>query len=142
MVETLCADAAAADYASNVFRRTYPRGLDVEALFADVLMRIDRRARSAAAREHVTHYVLQEQPALFSIRSIVDEQDNSDLRWTVDEPADLDAVRRIFGDLRLGEREASYRDVLAWVREHPEIAALNAGVRQKESLSSSMVPPL
>ena len=34
------------DYASNVIRRTFPRGLDVEAMFFDVLLRMDRlRAR-------------------------------------------------------------------------------------------------
>jgi len=140
VVNTLCNDAATADYASNVIVRTYPRGLDVEALFVDVLKRIDRRARSQAAREHVTHYLLREEPSLFSICSIVDAQDNSDLRWTVDEPADFDAVLHIFRDLRLGARDLSYREILAWVRDHPELAARNAGVQQKDVLTRPIGP--
>lgn len=49
--------SAGCDYASNVVQRTFPQGLDTEALFRDVLERVGRLARSAAAREHVTTYI-------------------------------------------------------------------------------------
>jgi spore coat polysaccharide biosynthesis protein SpsF len=131
VVNALCAKADQTDYVSNVIDRTYPRGLDAEALFADVLERIDRRARSAAAREHVTYYLRSEHPELFSLRSIVDVDDNSDLRWTVDEPADLELVRSIFKELELATADRPYREVLGWVRQHPAAATVNAHVRQK-----------
>jgi spore coat polysaccharide biosynthesis protein SpsF len=131
VVDGLCISPEQADYASNVIDRTYPRGMDVEALFRDTLDRVHRRAQSAAAREHVTHFILREQPALFTVRSIVDAADNSDLRWTVDEPADLDLVRLIYRELDLAARTVPYRDVLTWARQHPAAAALNAHVAQK-----------
>ena len=54
-VETVRAlSIAGGKAAANVLRRTYPRGLDVEAMFIDTLRRMDRLGRSAAAREHVT----------------------------------------------------------------------------------------
>lgn len=117
------------DYASNVHPRTYPRGLDAEALFADALWRIDRLARSPAAREHVTHFV-RERPDLFLTRSVTDVADNSDLRWTVDEPDDLRMVRCIYEELGLHERVAPYAEILAFVRGRPDIAAINAHVAQ------------
>ena len=123
--------AADADYASNVIARTFPRGLDAEAFFADTLERLARMAASAAAREHVTYYVLRERPDLFVVRSVVDAEDHSDLRWTVDEPADLEMVRRLYRALDLGTAMPSYRETLAFVRAHPAIGQVNAAVQQK-----------
>lgn len=118
------------DYASNVLKRTYPRGLDAEALTREALERIDELARSKPAREHVTYFLLKEKPELFKTRSVEDDEDNSDLRWTVDTADDLKMVRTVYDGL--GGTFASYRDTLAYVRAHPEIAKLNAGVAQKE----------
>lgn len=85
-----------ADYASNTQVRTYPRGLDTEVFHQDVLRRIDRMADSRPAREHVTYFINYDRPDLFVRESVEDSEDNSDLRWTVDEQADLDLVREIY----------------------------------------------
>jgi spore coat polysaccharide biosynthesis protein SpsF len=116
------------DYASNVLPRTYPRGLDVEAFFWDALMRIDRLAQSEAAREHVTIVPRSERPDLFLCRCITDEQDNSDLRWTVDTDVDLQLVRELYRSLDIGTRPVPYPEILEHVRTHPELSALNVGV--------------
>jgi len=132
VIGELTTHATACDYASNVLRRTYPRGLDAEALFSDVLARIDRLTTSAAAREHVTILPRTERPDLFLRRSIEDDEDNSDLRWTVDTPADMMAMRTIYQALHLGERVIPYREMVAYVRAHPELASINAGVETWE----------
>ena len=121
------------DYASNTHARSFPRGLDVEALHRDALERIARLGRSPAAREHVTAFVM-EQPALFRIAQVTAERDDSDLRWTVDTPDDLAMVRGLYAALDLGGELRPYREVVAAVRERPELAALaelNAHVPQK-----------
>lgn len=128
VVDELRNHAAECDYASNIVRRTYPRGLDVEALFADTLFRIDRLAKSAAAREHVTLVPRSERPELFLVRSVTDTEDNSDLRWTVDTDADLGLIRCLYDALGLDTRAASYREILGFVRANPELSALNAAV--------------
>ena len=131
VVRSLEEPAVICDYASNVLDRTYPRGLDTEAMFADVLFRLGRLARSAAAREHVTHYLARERPDLFIRRSVRDAEDNSDLRWTVDTPDDLVTIRRIYVEAGLADRHLSYPELLRWVRERPEIARSNVHVEQK-----------
>ena len=118
------------DYASNTHDRTFPRGLDVEALHRDTLERIARLGTSQAAREHVTAFVM-EQPALFRIVQVAAEVDDSDLRWTVDTADDLAMVRGLYEALGLDRAVRPYRDVVAAVRERPELAAGNAHVRQK-----------
>lgn len=123
--------AGACDYASNVIQRTYPRGLDAEAAFADALLRTDRLATSARAREHVTYFMYAERPELWVLRSVVDTEDNSDLRWTVDTQDDLDMISRLYVELDLARERPDYRAIVRYVRAHPEISALNSHVRQK-----------
>jgi len=122
------------DYASNVMKRTYPRGLDVEAFFIDTLLRMDRLAKSQQAREHVTVFLLSEAPEIFLCRSVVDSENNANLRWTVDTEADLKLIRTLYDALDLGRRVAPYPEILAYVRAHPELTQLNAGVETWEPL--------
>jgi spore coat polysaccharide biosynthesis protein SpsF len=122
------------DYASNVIRRTYPRGLDVEAFFIDTLLRMDRLAKSKQAREHVTVFLLSESPGIFLCRSVVDKENNANLRWTVDTDADLKLIRTLYDALNLGQHMALYPEILAYVRAHPELTQLNEGIETWEPL--------
>jgi spore coat polysaccharide biosynthesis protein SpsF len=124
--------AAETDYASNRLEPHLPRGLDVEVLWRDVLDRMDRMATSRPAREHVTWFCYAERPQLFSLHSVRRPVDAHDLRWTVDTAADLALVRRLYADLGLAERAVALADVIAHVRAHPEVAALNAHIEQKD----------
>jgi len=120
------------DYASNVLHRTFPRGLDAEALFLDTLLRVDRLASSPTAREHVTTFIYAERPDLFLMRSVRDREDNSTLRWTVDTAADLSLIRALYDGMDLGNRLASYQEILAYVKDHPEVSQLNVGIETWE----------
>jgi spore coat polysaccharide biosynthesis protein SpsF len=121
------------DYAANIVEpRTLPRGLDCEALWRDVLERVGRMATSRPAREHVTWFVHSERPDLFAIARVEGGVRAPDLRWTVDTPADLELVRRLYADLGLAERDVPLAQIVAHVRAHPELAALNGEVAQKD----------
>lgn len=87
------------DYCSNVVRRSYPRGLDVEVMHRDVLERADRLASSQPSREHVTIAIYEERPELFLIRHVMDDEDNSDLNFCVDTEADLHYMRKLWRDI-------------------------------------------
>ncbi|MCX5742129.1 MAG: glycosyltransferase family protein [Proteobacteria bacterium] len=115
------------DYASNTHVRSFPRGLDVEALHRDVLERIDRLATSPAAREHVTAFILEE-PARFVVRQLVADRDDSDLRWTVDTDDDLAVVRA------LAQIDAPYGLRAEVARREPALHA-NAHVVQKATFA-------
>lgn len=124
---------ATCDYASNTLERRLPRGLDTEALWADVLERVARMATSAPAREHVTWFCHTERPDLFELHSVRRPFDAQDLRWTVDTEKDLAMVRRLYEDLALAEHDVPVREMIAHVRAHPELAAMNANVVQKDA---------
>lgn len=120
------------DYVSNVIKRTYPRGLDVEAFFSDVLKRANRMAGSSQAREHVTHFIYGERPDLFVLGDIEDEQDNSDLRWTVDVIEDFMMIEKIYSELKLSVDICPYKEVIKYVRANPKINLLNSHIEQKK----------
>ena len=112
-------------------RRTYPRGLDIEALHRDTLERVGRLAASPAAREHVTYFIHAETARSLVRRGVEDAVDNSDLRWTVDTPDDMETIRRIFDGAGLAKGFFPYPELLSWVRARPDLGASNAHVRQK-----------
>jgi spore coat polysaccharide biosynthesis protein SpsF len=116
------------DYASNTIERTYPRGLDTEVLSPGALRNADAEATEVADREHVTRYI-RRRPDCFSLCSVTADQDRSDLRWTVDEEADLKLVRKIYGELE--GMDFGYHDVLQLLEAHPEWTDINRGVEQK-----------
>jgi spore coat polysaccharide biosynthesis protein SpsF len=118
------------DYASNTHRRSYPRGLDVEAFHRDTLERIARTAQSDQAREHVTAFLV-ERPELFQVAEVVAAQDDSDLRWTVDAPDDLALVRKLYELLDLSRGPRPYAELVTLVRTSPGLVLANAHVIQK-----------
>jgi spore coat polysaccharide biosynthesis protein SpsF len=119
------------DYVSNALEPGLPRGLDAEALWRDALDRTHRMATSVPAREHVTWHIHSEHPERFVLRSVPPPFDASDLRWTVDTREDLALVRRVYDDLGLASEHRGAGELIAWMREHPEVAAINASVVQK-----------
>jgi spore coat polysaccharide biosynthesis protein SpsF len=119
----------AADYASNVSPRTFPRGLDTEAFTFSTLEKLWREDRNPAWREHVTTLV-HKAPEQFRAASVVSDEDCSGERWTVDTPEDLELVRRIYR--HFGNDDFGWKDGLALMRQHPDWAALNRHIEQKK----------
>lgn len=117
------------DYASNGLRRTYPRGLDTEAMTFDALAKAWRQAQKPYEREHVTPYIY-EHPDVFKLLAVTGDEDYSDHRWTLDTPEDLEFIRSVYGHMK--ERGSfSWRDVLNVLKEYPELVLINRSVAQK-----------
>lgn len=127
-VVALLSATPAAQYASNIEPRTYPDGLDVEALDAAVLAELDREVTHRDEREHVT-LAIRRDPHRYGAAALVCELGLGELRWTVDTPSDLEFVRAVVG--RLGERRhvAGLAEILATVREAPSLANIDEHVR-------------
>lgn len=118
-----------ADYASNALVRSYPLGLDVEAFTAEALARAWSSATEKYQRIHVTPY-LYETSNSFKVISNAGKLDHSHYRWTLDTLEDLQLIRAIYK--HFGNRDnMRWLDVLRLMETQPELAALNAQVRQK-----------
>lgn len=123
------------DYAANGLERTWPRGLDCEVVSREALERSHRDGHRPEDREHVTVYV-RTHPELFRLAGVRAPAAETwpDLRLTLDTPEDLELLRRVFDALYDGSTAPRAGEVIAWLREHPEVARLNAGVEQKPTL--------
>ena len=117
------------DYVSNIApKRTYPRGLDTEVFRFDVLERAWQEDKNPSSREHVTPYI-RERSDLFQSFGVINDQDFSHMRWTVDTSEDLAFVRLIYE--YFDHDKFSWQDVLAAVNAHPEWSEINKDVIQK-----------
>jgi spore coat polysaccharide biosynthesis protein SpsF len=124
------------DYAANIFERTFPRGLDVEAFTFESFERVHEEASEPHHREHVTSYYRDETDQ-FSTESILstdvfDEesyQNRSDLRLTLDEADDYEVLRKIYENVEFDDVLPT-REAIRYADEH-DLMSINAGVEQK-----------
>jgi spore coat polysaccharide biosynthesis protein SpsF len=117
------------DYvANNLPPRTYPIGLDLEAFRRSALETAHVEDQEPALREHVTPYIRQ-QPERFEILGLKHSEDLSSHRWTVDEPADLEFIDRIYR--AMGGEPGPWRSIIDLIETHPDWSELNAHVAQK-----------
>ena len=108
-----------ADYASNTMTPTYPDGLDVEVVRAEVLREVAERATDVPEREHVTLGVYRRHDQ-YRIENVTNAGDLSHLRWTVDTPEDYAFVTGVYDDLFPANPEFDLDDVLDYLARHPE----------------------
>jgi len=108
--------ASGADYVSNVSPATYPDGLDTEVFGFPALHKAWEQAKEARAREHVTPFIRES--SRFTHENFVNPTDESGERWTVDEPEDLEVVRRIFENFQ-PRRDFGWLEVLALRDRYP-----------------------
>lgn len=121
------------DYTSNTVIRSYPRGLDTEAMKFEVLERAAKEAKKDYEREHVTPY-LYTHPELFSIEQVRAEPERTlpDLRLCVDTIEDFELMREIFDRLYDRNPFFSIDEILAVIRQNPELMRINSHVVQKQ----------
>jgi glutamate-1-semialdehyde 2,1-aminomutase/spore coat polysaccharide biosynthesis protein SpsF len=124
------------DYAANFLpRASYPDGLDAEVFTAAALERAWHEATQPAEREHVTPYLRLS--GKFKTGGITHPTDLSRHRWTVDDPADLAFVRRVYQ--ALGDRPAAgLEEVMALLAARPDIAAAQGTAPTNEGYARSL----
>jgi glutamate-1-semialdehyde 2,1-aminomutase len=117
------------DYVSNVEPRHFPDGLDVEAMTIEAFEKADREASDAFSRMHVTPFVHGRRANLrsggFRKAAVVAPANFAHLRWTLDEPEDLELLERVFA---LIEPDASWLDVVALLTSKPELLSINGHI--------------
>jgi len=123
------------DYVSNTLGYTYPDGLDAEAFSYSALEQAWREASKHSEREHVTPFL---RGGRFRTASVLNEQLlPGSLRWTVDEPSDLEFVRQVFAALA-GEENFGMSDVLSYLGANSAAQNLNSSILSNEGYFRSL----
>jgi len=117
------------DYISNVDPPTYPDGLDIEVFTLEALKKASRETNNLFDREHVTPYLRK--PGIYKTDVILNSEDLSSMRWTVDEVSDFKVIEKVFAYFH-PKIDFSWRDVLDLQKHKPEIFNLNQHLVRNE----------
>lgn len=123
---------AVLDCLDYIFFPPLPVGLVVEPVPMKTLEWIHANGHEPRHREHVTYY-MKEFPGKFrtAVFDLPEIYRNPQLRMTLDTPEDyamLSAAAAAFPEDALVPTPT----VIQWLLDHPEVAALNGSIRQKE----------
>jgi len=131
------------DYCTNVHPPTWPDGLDVSVFTRNTLDMANREASLPSEREHVVTWMWKQSPleggSTLRAANIPCPENLSAARWTLDYAADYRMLRAVAA--KLGPASvinAGWRDILAVLERHPEIAEMNRDVERDAGLALSL----
>ena len=114
------------DYVSNTLIPTYPEGLDIEVFKSSALELAHKSAKLMTEREHVTPYIWKNVDK-FKILNFKNDDDLSNLRWTVDYPEDLEFVKMVYKHFET-MKMFYMLDILDFINDNPEISRTSKNV--------------
>lgn len=120
-----------ADYAATGLDGRFPRGLDAEVVRRAALLEASEDAVDGEEREHVTLFIYRRRDRFSCVP--IDAPAwvlAADVRFTVDEPVDLEVAREVVGGLGDDVLVPAQR-VIEHLRAHPDLAARNADVEHR-----------
>jgi spore coat polysaccharide biosynthesis protein SpsF (cytidylyltransferase family) len=117
--------ASGADYVSNVDPRSWPRGLDTEALTGVVLDRMAAATSDEYDREHVTPW-LRKISGIRRCNVALPDDRYAGWRWTLDYEEDLQFAREVLARVAAPPHLATFEEVCAVIEANPHIASINS----------------
>lgn len=124
------------DYVSNTIIPTYPDGLDIEVFSLEALSKAFSKAKLKSEREHVTPYIWKN-PLIFNLYNYKNSEDQSSLRWCVDEQSDLELIRWIYSNLK-PKIVFPFKEVLKLIESNPSILKINEKINRNEGYLKSI----
>ncbi len=104
------------DYVSNIEKRTFPKGLDVEVFSFDALKIAYFNAKNKFDREHVTPYLRKKK---FKRYNHVNKKDFSNIRVTLDTMNDFYLIKKIYS--LIGKKFIYFNDIVQLYKKNKEI---------------------
>ncbi len=116
-------------YLSNSLSRTYPRGFDFEIFSFALLEEAYKNATDNWDKEHVTPYIGKNKSGKVRIKQVVNDENNSRFRLTLDTQEDFDLLRLMIE--QFNAEKLSGLAIVDILKSHPELVAINAHIEQK-----------
>ncbi|MDD5595652.1 MAG: glycosyltransferase family protein [Candidatus Omnitrophica bacterium] len=125
------------DYCSNILKRSFPVGLDVEIFSFNALRTAWERAGLPSEREHVTPYIIKH-PDRFKLANISFKKDLSVKRWTLDRKEDFKLIKAILEALYPKNPNFKIPDVIKFLNKHPNLEKINSHILYNEGYLKSV----
>jgi spore coat polysaccharide biosynthesis protein SpsF (cytidylyltransferase family) len=127
------------DYCANIITEDFPDGQDVEVFKFFALERAWKEATLKSEREHVTPYIRNNSDLkggeLFTAHDVKCHSNFNSIRMTVDEKADLIAIRRLIGKLGISSTWEEYAD---YIIKHSDSIG-NSNIIRNEGYQQSLI---
>lgn len=111
------------DYVSNILKRTFPHGMDMEMFNYDVLKRLRKEAKNKDDKEHVTSYLIKNKNN-FSTKNLINSKNQSSYRVTLDYVEDFDVISKIIYNFKKNIYFSS-NQIVNFLKNKPDVARLN-----------------
>jgi spore coat polysaccharide biosynthesis protein SpsF len=109
------------DYGANVLNELYPDGQDVEVFSFNALKKAWEEAKLQSDREHVTPFIKKNTDFmggnLFKAQNLDCDENYNEIRMTVDEPDDFEAMETLINELGTNE---SWQTYTQYILEHSD----------------------
>jgi spore coat polysaccharide biosynthesis protein SpsF len=125
-----------ADYVSNSLVRSYPVGMDVHVFSAALLAESEQSTRDPLEREHVGLNIYR-RPDRYKLRNLPAPAACfwPDLHLALDTAEDFALIKALYEHFFPTNRNFSVADIISYLKLHPEIVALNQGIKHNPSQS-------
>lgn len=112
------------DYTTNTLTRTFPDGLDCEVFTLPILKEMWNKAKLKSEREHVTLYIKNNSDD-YKLGNLKQDNDLSELRWTVDEKEDFILIKNIYEKLYDEKNIFLMNDIIELLGSNPSLLKIN-----------------
>lgn len=117
------------DFVYNNFPPTFPEGLDVEVFTYNVLKESFKNCILTYDKEHLTQFMYKNN---FKKKNILNNENLSNLRWTIDTVNDYDMAKKVYEKLYKQSNIFLTDDILLLLKKHPYIKFINNNVTRSQ----------
>lgn len=118
------------DCVTTSLLHTFPKGINVEIVSFKALKKVWENTALPYEREHVTPYIYNNSNK-FRIFNLVNSEDLSNIRLTIDRINDLKLLRKVVSKIR--KRPILLKDILKLLSAEPELLEINKNYPYNES---------
>lgn len=127
------------DYVANNMERTFPRGFDAQVFSVKTLAEVNSLTSDPVDHEHVSLYIYNH-PERYKLFNWAAEGKvaRKELRVTLDTEQDYELLNTVFEKLLPLNEDFSAEDVVDLFNREPELALINAEVKQKNPYGGTL----
>lgn len=121
------------DYAATILTETYPLGMHVEIMTKDALTRAHNQCDDIYLREHVTPFIYQNSHK-FTLLEFQSNENNADIRLTIDYPEDIAFVNAVVRELRNKHKNESISNIIDLLRRSEDLSSYNQHIKKDQKI--------
>ena len=121
------------DYVSNILEESFPLGMHIEIFSKEAIKIALDQSIAEDEHEHVTAYIYRN-TTIFRILNVLNDEDLSAYRWTIDYPEDFLLVKEVYKNFGVANSKFTMTDLVCFFKANPELQKINSQYKKKQSI--------